>query len=43
MFKKLFMILLSCTILFSACSSDKAETSAKAVKEKTYSSTGWRT
>lgn len=34
MVKKLFMILLSCTILFSACSSDKAETTTKAVKEK---------
>ena len=34
MFKKLFMILLSCTVLFTACSDDKEQTASKPVKEK---------
>ena len=34
MFKKLFMILLSCTVLFTACSEDKEQTASKPVKEK---------
>lgn len=34
MFKKLFMILLSCTVLFTACSDGKEQTASKPVKEK---------
>lgn len=34
MFKKLLMILLSCTVLFTACSNDKEQTASKPVKEK---------